>query len=95
LFVINAPSGILSSQTTTATCWPIPAGFGETLMKANVGICHAGVCASALGIRTTKVLEINSRQTKIVAKFLFFNIFSLPNFILFTLLEDLLIVSVK
>ncbi|HEX9261025.1 MAG TPA: hypothetical protein VF893_00680, partial [Candidatus Bathyarchaeia archaeon] len=46
-----APSGILSSQTTTIVFWPTPAGFGETFTKAYVGICHAGVCAVAVGIR--------------------------------------------
>ena len=73
LFVTNVPSGILSSQTTMFACCPKPTGLGATLMKAYVGICHAGVCALA-GAKEVSDIAVLSRRIIVmnVAVVLFF-----------------------
>jgi hypothetical protein len=57
----------------TFTYWPTPTGSGETLMKAKVGISHAGVCASEV---CTIIIEapIDSISKAVIAKvkYLFF-----------------------
>ena len=60
--------GIINQKPTVTFC-PKPAGFGETLMKAYVGIRHAGLCASVVGKRIVGA-EIERIRTAATNSFL-------------------------
>jgi hypothetical protein len=56
--------GGIMSQKPTVTVWPTPAGLGETLMKAYVGMFNAGECALAFGI---SIVEADIESIKNIA----------------------------
>jgi hypothetical protein len=56
-----AVGGGIPTQKLTLTVCPTPIGLGETLQKLNVGICHAGVCALAVG---TSIIEADIESIK-------------------------------
>jgi hypothetical protein len=64
--------------------WPTPTGLGAALMKANVGMFHAGVCALAFGtsrveapIEIVKNIAIAIAVVLFLVKFMYFSSFFL------------------
>jgi hypothetical protein len=62
--------------------WPTPTGLGAALMKANVGMFHAGVCALAFGtsrveapIEIVKNIAIAIAVVLFLVKFMYFSSF--------------------